>query len=451
WKCVNKEVRAMLNFIDKSAQRAIRMLEKSGYQAGLVGGCVRDMLMGIPPHDFDITTNATPEKMKFVFQKERVIETGIKHGTLTVIIDGTPLEITTFRIDGEYKDSRHPESVTFSRNLKSDLERRDFTVNALYYDLDEGVVDAFDGENDIKNKVIRAVGDPEKRFCEDALRILRAIRFSSVLGFEIEEKTRQAMLKCKHLLKNISAERIAVEINKFVLGKNVKNAILQNYEILGELCPEFIKMHGFNQHNNWHIYDVLEHTAVAVESTPPLMHLRLSMLFHDTGKVHTFFRDEKGIGHFYGHGEKSAEIVREYLNKYKYDNETKEKVYYLVKHHDLYTEEDEVLIKKRLNRMGKERFLELVQIQRADNLAQNPALTKMEHFDILEEMARDISLRSCFDLKSLAINGSDLVENGFERGAKIGEILNTLLQEVIENKLKNERNILLSRAQSLKQ
>lgn len=441
----------MLNFIDKSAQRAIRMLEKSGYQAGLVGGCVRDMLMGIPPHDFDITTNATPEKMKFVFQKERVIETGIKHGTLTVIIDGTPLEITTFRIDGEYKDSRHPESVTFSRNLKSDLERRDFTVNALYYDLDEGVVDAFDGENDIKNKVIRAVGDPEKRFCEDALRILRAIRFSSVLGFEIEEKTRQAMLKCKHLLKNISAERIAVEINKFVLGKNVKNAILQNYEILGELCPEFIKMHGFNQHNNWHIYDVLEHTAVAVESTPPLMHLRLSMLFHDTGKVHTFFRDEKGIGHFYGHGEKSAEIVREYLNKYKYDNETKEKVYYLVKHHDLYTEEDEVLIKKRLNRMGKERFLELVQIQRADNLAQNPALTKMEHFDILEEMARDISLRSCFDLKSLAINGSDLVENGFERGAKIGEILNTLLQEVIENKLKNERNILLSRAQSLKQ
>lgn len=441
----------MLDFIDKSAQRAIRMLEKSGYQAGLVGGCVRDMLMGIPPHDFDITTNATPEEMKFVFQKERVIETGIKHGTLTVIIDGTPLEITTFRIDGEYKDSRHPESVTFSRNLKSDLERRDFTVNALYYDLDEGVVDAFDGENDIKNKVIRAVGDPEKRFCEDALRILRAIRFSSVLGFEIEEKTRQAMLKCKHLLKNISAERIAVEINKFVLGKNVKNAILQNYEILGELCPEFIKMHGFNQHNNWHIYDVLEHTAVAVESTPPLMHLRLSMLFHDTGKVHTFFRDEKGIGHFYGHGEKSAEIVREYLNKYKYDNETKEKVYYLVKHHDLYTEEDEVLIKKRLNRMGKERFLELVQIQRADNLAQNPALTKMEHFDILEEMARDISSRSCFDLKSLAINGSDLVENDFERGAKIGEILNTLLQEVIENKLKNERNILLSRAQSLKQ
>ena len=441
----------MLNFIDKSAQRAIRTLEKSGYQAGLVGGCVRDMLMGIPPHDFDITTNATPEEMKFVFQKERVIETGIKHGTLTVIIDGTPLEITTFRIDGEYKDSRHPESVTFSRNLKSDLERRDFTVNALYYDLDEGVVDVFDGENDIKNKVIRAVGDPEKRFCEDALRILRAIRFSSVLGFEIEEKTRQAMLKCKHLLKNISAERIAVEINKFVLGKNVKNAILQNYEILGELCPEFIKMHGFNQHNNWHIYDVLEHTAVAVESTPPLMHLRLSMLFHDTGKVHTFFRDEKGIGHFYGHGEKSAEIVREYLNKYKYDNETKEKVYYLVKHHDLYTEEDEVLIKKRLNRMGKERFLELVQIQRADNLAQNPALTKMEHFDILEEMARDISSRSCFDLKSLAINGSDLVENGFERGAKIGEILNTLLQEVIENKLKNERNILLSRAQSLKQ
>lgn len=439
----------MLNSISMSAQRAIRMLEDSGYQAGLVGGCVRDMLMGQRPNDFDITTNATPEEMKFVFRNERVIETGIKHGTLTVLINNEPIEITTFRIDGEYKDNRHPQSVSFSRNLVEDLKRRDFTINAMYYDLDKGVCDSFGGIDDLKKKIIRAVGDPHKRFTEDALRILRAARFSSVLGFKIEDETKKAMLDCKHLLKNISAERIAVELNKFLLGKNVKNAILENYEILGEICPEFIKMNGFNQHNKWHIYDILEHTAVATESVPPILPLRLTMLFHDTGKVHTFFRDENGVGHFYGHGEKSAEIVKDFLHKFRYDNVTQKEVYELVKHHDLYTEEDEILIKKRLNRMGKERFLSLVKIQRADNNAQNPELTKMEHFDILENMVEKISAQSCFTLSNLEINGSTLIENGFEKGKKIGEILSTLLSEVIENKLQNEKNTLLKRAKEI--
>ena len=439
----------MLGAISISAQKAIRILEGSGYQAGLVGGCVRDMLMGKEPNDFDVTTNATPEEMKFVFRNERVIETGIKHGTLTVLFDNEPIEITTFRIDGEYKDNRHPENVTFSRNLIEDLKRRDFTVNALYYDLDEGIQDCFGGIDDLENKIIRAVGDPYKRFNEDALRILRAVRFSSTLGFEIEKETKRAMLACKHLLKNISAERIADEINKFVLGKNVKNALLENYEILGEICPEFVKMNGFNQHNNWHIYDILEHTAVATESVPPILPLRLAMLFHDTGKVHTFFRDEKGIGHFYGHGDKSAEIVKSYLHNYKYDNETQKEVYELVKHHDLHTEADEVLIKKRLNRMGKERFLNLIKIQRADNNAQNPELTKMEHFDILEKMVDEISSQCCFTLSSLEINGSILMENGFEQGKIIGDILNILLTEVIENKLENEKNALLNRARQI--
>ncbi len=439
----------MRKAISISAQKAIRTLEDSGYQAGLVGGCVRDMLMGQTPNDFDITTNATPEEMKFVFRNERVIETGIKHGTLTVLIDNEPIEITTFRIDGEYKDNRHPRSVSFSRNLIEDLKRRDFTINALYYDLDEGAYDSFGGIEDIKGKIIRAVGDPHKRFTEDALRILRAVRFSSVLGFEIESKTKKAMLDCKHLLKNISAERVAAELNKFVLGKNVRNAILENYEILGEICPEFIKMRGFNQHNKWHIYDILEHTAVATESVPPVLPLRLAMLFHDTGKVHTFFRDENGVGHFYGHGEKSAEIVKGFLHNYKYDNVTQKEVYELVKHHDLYTEEDEILIKKRLNRMGKERFLSLIKIQRADNMAQNPELTKMEHFDVLENMVEKISSISCFTLSNLEINGNTLLENGFEKGKKIGEVLNTLLSEVIENKLNNEKSALLERAKQI--
>ncbi len=438
----------MLN-ISEGAKKALCMLSRAGYEAYIVGGCVRDMLMGNRAHDFDITTSALPEETKAVFKNERTIETGLQHGTLTVVLNSENIEITTYRIDGDYLDNRHPERVSFTRSLKDDLSRRDFTMNALVYNANEGVLDYFDGQADIKNKIIRAIGDPEKRFTEDALRILRAIRFSSTLGFEIEENTKKAMLKCKHLLKNISRERIAVEINKFVLGKNVKNAILQSYEILGEICPEFVKMHGFNQHNKWHIYDILEHTAVATEHAPAELHLRLTMLFHDTGKVHTFFKDENGVGHFYGHGEKSAEIVKKYLDEYKYDNFTKEEVYELVKHHDLYTEEDEILVKKRLNRMGKERFSQLIKIQRADNAAQNPALTKMEHFDELEKMVEKISSQSCFTLSSLEITGNDLIALGFV-GKEIGDALKILLNEVIEEKTANEREALISRATKLK-
>ena len=435
--------------ISEGARKAIKMLEDSGYEAYAVGGCVRDMLMGKCAHDFDITTSALPEETKQVFKNERTIETGLKHGTLTVLLDGESLEITTYRVDGEYLDNRHPQSVSFTRKLQDDLSRRDFTMNALVYNDKEGVLDYFGGKEDIENKIIRAVGDPERRFTEDALRILRAIRFSSALGFKIEEKTKQAMHKCRHLLHNISGERIAVEINKFVMGDYVKDAILENYDILGELVPEFEKMYKFNQHNRWHIYDILEHTAVAVESTPKIPHLRLAMLFHDTGKVHTFFRDEKGIGHFYGHGEKSAEVVREYLNKNKYDNFTKERVIWLVENHDVPTEERDIIVKRRLNKMGAERFLELIKIQRADNLAQNPELVDIEHFARLESMVEQIS-KECFSLSTLAINGSDLVSAGFEKGRGIGEILNTLLDEVIENKLPNEKNALLERAKEMK-
>ena len=435
--------------ISTNASRVIEMLNNAGYEAYIVGGCVRDMVMGNIAHDYDITTSALPQETKAVFENEKLIETGLKHGTVTVVLNGEPLEITTYRIDGDYVDNRHPKSVAFTRKLEEDLARRDFTMNALVYNEKEGVLDYFGGKADIENKIIRAIGDPKKRFTEDALRILRAIRFSSVLGFTIEESTKKAMISCKHLLHNISPERIAVEINKFVLGKNVKNAILENYEILGEICPEFIKMKGFDQKNKWHIYDVLEHTAVAVENTPPVLHLRLAMLFHDTGKVHTFFIDENGIGHFYGHGEKSAEIVREYLNKYKYDNYTKGEVYQLVKSHDLPTEADEVMVKKRLNRIGKERFLDLIKIQRADNLAQNPLLARQEHLDSLERIANEIISQSCFSLSGLAINGSDLIDAGFEKGKRIGEILDTLLQEVIENKLDNEKMALLRRAKEL--
>ena len=436
--------------IGKGVSQAISILKSSGYEAYLVGGCVRDMLMGIKAHDYDITTSASPFEMKQVFKDYRTIETGIKHGTLTVIIDGEILEITTYRIDGEYKDNRHPESVTFSRNLKDDLLRRDFTINALVYNESEGVIDLFDGEKDIKNKIIRAVGDAEKRFTEDALRILRGIRFSSTLGFEIEENTKKAMKKCAHLLHNIAGERINVEIEKFLLGKNVKNAILENYEILGELIPEIKRMYKFDQKCKYHIYDVLEHTAVACAYIPPIPYLRLAALLHDTGKVHTFFTDDRGVGHFYGHGEKSVEIAREYLNKYKYDNFTKEKVISLVKLHDIYTEEDKILVKKRLNRIGKEVFFDLLKLQKADNMAQNLNVVDVSHIDRLEKIALEIVNEECFDRSSLKINGSDLIREGFEKGVTIGFVLDRLLDEVIEEKLPNEKLELLKRAKEIK-
>jgi len=412
---------------------------------------VRDAIMGNEINDFDITTSATPAQMQEAFKGYRTFETGIKHGTITFVYEHENVEITTYRIDGEYRDNRHPESVEFTKSLENDLKRRDFTMNAIVYNEKDGFVDMFSGRSDIENKVIRAIGNPKKRFEEDALRILRGIRFSSVLGFKIENATRQAMLDCKNLLHNISEERIAVEINKLLLGKNVKNAILENYEILGEIIPEIKKMHGFEQKNPWHIYDVLTHTAVAVESIPPVIHLRLTALLHDTGKVYTFFTDKKGVGHFYGHAEKSAVIAQNYLNKYKYDNATKEKVIKLVKIHDMRLEPDKLFIKKQLNRLGTARLFDLIAMQRADNLAQNPEKARLEHLSELERIANEIlNENECLSLKTLAINGSDLIKSGHTPGKNLGEILDIILSEVIEEKLPNEKNILLARAQELK-
>ncbi len=425
------------------------MLHGAGYEAYVVGGCVRDAIMGNEINDFDITTSATPDEMKEVFKNERTFDTGIKHGTITLFYNHENVEITTYRFDGEYEDNRHPKSVEFTKSLEKDLMRRDFTMNAIVYNDKEGFVDMFSGKKDIENKIIRAIGDPKKRFEEDALRILRAIRFSSCLGFTIEEGTRKAMLECKSLLHNISEERIAVEINKFLLGKNVRNAIIESYEILGEIIPEIKAMKDFNQQTKWHIYDILTHTAIVVESIPPVPHLRLSALLHDTGKIHTFTVDEGGSGHFYGHNAKSGEIAHDYLTKYKYDNFTKERVTKLVKIHDTPIEEDRIFIKKRINRMGKDCFFDLIELQIADNKAQNPKYTRLEHFDIVKSIANDILNESCFSLKTLAINGSDLIKDGHRAGKNLGIILDVILNEVIEEKLPNEKETLLKRAREI--
>ena len=436
--------------LSDGAIKAIKILNDNGYEAYAVGGCVRDAIMGNSINDYDVTTSATPEQMILSFKGEKIFETGIKHGTITFVHKKENVEITTYRVDGEYEDNRHPKTVEFTKKLENDLKRRDFTMNAIVYNEKEGYIDLFGGMEDIKNKKIRAIGNPKDRFTEDALRILRAIRFASKLGFEIEENTKKAMLECKHLLHNISEERIAAEINRFLMGKNVKNAILENYEILGEIIPEIKAMHGFDQRNDWHIYDVLTHTAVVVECTPPVPYLRLAALLHDTGKVHTFTIDRNGIGHFYGHNEKSAEIAREYLNKYKYDNFTKERVYKLVKIHDSPIELDRIFIKKRINRIGEECFFDLIKIKRADNMAQNSKKVRLDIIDEIESIATDIVNESCISLKTLAINGSDLIKDGHSPGKNLGIILDTLLNEVMEEKLPNDREVLLKRANEIK-
>lgn len=435
--------------LSNGALRAIELLNQAGYEAYTVGGCVRDAIMGIEINDFDVTTSATPEEMQEVFKNEKTFETGIKHGTITFVYEKENVEITTYRVDGAYEDNRHPSSVEFTRKLENDLKRRDFTMNAIVYNNKEGYIDLFGGVDDIENKKIRAIGNPVDRFNEDALRILRAIRFASKLGFDIEENTKKAMIECKHLLHNISVERIASEINKFLLGKNVKKAILENYEILGEIIPEINKMHNFDQKNDWHIYDVLTHTAEVVDKTPPIPHLRLTSLLHDTGKVHTFTIDQNGVGHFYGHNEKSAEIAMNYLINYKYDNFSKERVYNLVKIHDTPIDPDKIFIKKRINRIGKDCFFDLIAIKRADNLAQNPNKVRLDIIDEIEKIAIDVVNENCFTLGSLKLRGDDLLKNGFKPGKQIGIILNTLLEEVMEEKIPNEKEALLNRAKEI--
>ena len=433
--------------ISNGARLALDRLHENGYEAYVVGGSVRNMMLGMSVDDFDVTTNAMPNETKLLFPDFTVVETGIKHGTVTVVVNGENVEITTYRTEGEYTDSRHPDKVEFTTSLPLDLSRRDFTVNALAYDGREEIIDLFGGKEDIENKVIKAIGNPYDRFSEDALRILRGIRFASVLDFEIEEKTRRAMLDLKHLLHKISRERIAEEINKFLCGKNVKNALLDNWEILSEIIPEIGKMRGFDQKNRHHIYDILTHTAVVIENTLPITHLRLAALFHDTGKIYTVSVDENGEQHFYAHPHKSEEIARAYLNEYKYDNFTKDRVCLLVKIHDTVVEEDKVYIKKRLNRIGKDTFFELINLQRADNKAQSPVYDRTEHFDAVARIAdRVLSEAECFSLKDLAVNGSDLMENGFSKGKILGEILSHLLKAVIEEKTENTKEALLKEA-----
>jgi len=436
----------------KNVDTAINLLQSAGFEAYAVGGCVRDSLLGKTPNDWDITTSAKPEDMKSVFADFHCIDTGIKHGTVTVVIDGEPLEITTFRLDGEYEDNRHPKSVTFTSNLGADLGRRDFTVNAMAYSKMTGTVDLFGGQNDLKNKIIRCVGDPDRRFNEDALRILRALRFASALDFEIEEKTAQSLLKNRALLGNISEERIAKELLKLVCGKGAKRILTDFAPVLFEILPELQPMYKNSHDNPHHCYDIYEHTLIAVESIDPEPTLRFAMLLHDCGKPAVKKFDENGVAHFYGHQRISAEISAQILARLKVSNKFRDEILFLVSNHDrweLY--ENTEKMPRYLSKFGLDGVLNLLKVMRADVLAQSPEYRyRIDQIADAEEIAKNLAAQKpCLSLSELQINGRTLMDIGIPQGRKLGAVLAQLLDEVIDGVTKNTQEALTTRAREI--
>ena len=436
----------------KNVDTAINLLQSAGFEAYAVGGCVRDSLLGKTPNDWDITTSAKPEDMKSVFAEFRCIDTGIKHGTVTVVIDGEPLEITTFRLDGEYEDNRHPKSVTFTSNLGADLGRRDFTVNAMAYSKKTGTVDLFGGQNDLKNRIIRCVGDPDRRFNEDALRILRALRFASALDFEIEEKTAQSLLKNRALLGNISEERIAKELLKLVCGKGAKRILTDFAPVLFEILPELQPLYKNSHDNPHHCYDIYEHTLIAVESIDPEPTLRFAMLLHDCGKPAVKKFDENGVAHFYGHQRISAEISAQILARLKVSNKFRDEILFLVSNHDrweLY--ENTEKMPRYLSKFGLDGVLNLLKVMRADVLAQSPEYRyRLDQIADAEETAKNLAAQKpCLSLSELQINGRTLMDIGIPQGRKLGAVLAQLLDEVIDGVTKNTQEALTTRAREI--
>ncbi len=393
----------------------LRRLNDAGFAAWFVGGCVRDALLGRTPGDFDVATDALPEQVQAVFADRRVIPTGLRHGTVTVLLEQRAFEITTFRREAAYSDHRHPDSVSFTSSLEEDLARRDFTVNAMAWHPEHGLFDPFGGREDCEAGVIRCVGEPELRFREDALRILRALRFSSVLGFPIAPQTAAAAVLCRELLNFVSAERVAAELVKLLCGGDVLRVLLDFPEVLGVPVPELLPMLDFDQRNPHHCWDVYRHTALVTAAVPPEPALRLAALLHDAGKPACFRLDAQGVGHFYGHAEQSEILADRILRRLRLDRATAERVLRLVRLHDLpVLPPEEKTVKRLLNRLGEEDFFRLMALKRADNLAQHPDYRdRQQSYDRIEALARQIlESRACFSLKDLAVSGRDLLALG---------------------------------------
>lgn len=412
----------------------IDALEARGFEAYAVGGCVRDSILGRTPDDWDITTSARPEQVKEIFH--RTVDTGIVHGTVTVLLGSGAHEVTTYRIDGEYEDARHPRGVTFTASLEEDLKRRDFTINAMAYNEKQGLVDLYGGMEDLQRKVIRCVGNPEERFGEDALRILRAVRFSAQLNFQIEEATRKAIVRLAAALEKISAERICAELLKLLLSPH-PDYLRRAWEtgITGIVLPEFDALMETPQNNPHHCCNVGEHTLKSLCQVPADRILRLTMLLHDMGKPSCRTTDEKGTDHFKGHGEVGARMAGQILRRLKMDNDTIRKVKLLVKFHDWRVEPAERAVRRAVNRVSPELFPALLQIQTADTLAQseNWRRQKLERIEKVSGLYKKImEEHQCVGLKDLALSGRDLIELGIKPGPRLGELLNAALEHVLD-------------------
>lgn len=434
--------------IPPSAARALTLLESAGFEAWCVGGCVRDALRGTEPHDWDICTSAMPDEMLKVFQKFKTIPTGLKHGTLTVIIMGEQIEMTTYRCDGDYADHRRPDTVTFVRDIRSDLERRDFTMNAICVSLRGELYDPFGGQQDIEKGIIRCVGEPEKRFDEDALRILRAIRFAAKTGFEIDEPTRQAALKLRELLDNVSAERIWSELRNLIVQPYAGDVLRAHKEIIAQVLPEVEPCFGFQQNNPHHCYDVWEHITHSVELIEPDPLLRTVMLLHDIGKPPMYKQDENGIGHFKLHQLRSADLAEDILYRMKSDTYTRKRVCALVLEHDNRIPANKRSVRRFISKYDYDFFADYLKVRRADTLAQSLYLRekKLAELDDLAAIAQQLREEdSCLKINQLAVNGSDLMSLGF-KGKAVGDELKRLLSAVIEEELPNEHDALISSA-----
>ena len=430
----------------------ISTLEKNGYEAYAVGGCIRDAVMGKEPKDWDVCTPALPEQTMQYFSGHHIIETGLKHGTLTLVISGKPFEITTYRVDGEYSDNRRPDEVKFVNCLKDDLSRRDFTINAMAYNPALGLADFFDGMSDIQRRVIRCVGDADKRFQEDSLRIMRALRFASVLDFEIEAETSAAIDRNKKLLANIAVQRVAGEINMLVTGQNAEAVLRDFVPVMEEIIPEISAMVGFEQNNRFHNLDVWNHTIKSMSSAPPDTTLRLAMMLHDVAKPRCY-TEVDSIGRFYGHPQTGSDMAKEILSRLKYDSDTIETVTQLILHHDADIKPQSKSVKKWLNRIGEKRFRQLMEVKRADATAkpEKPRQEKISELEnILPVLDEVIEQGQCFSLSDLAVNGGDLINIGIPEGVEIGKALNKLLEMVIDESVKNDKEALLKAARAIK-
>lgn len=423
----------------------INTLEEAGYEAYAVGGCVRDSILGRKPDDWDITTSAKPEEIKRLFP--RTVDTGIKHGTVTVLLGGEGFEVTTYRVDGVYEDGRHPSEVTFTASLKEDLKRRDFTINAMAYNARTGLVDLYGGLADIENRVIRCVGIAGERFDEDALRMLRAVRFSAQLSFRIEEATGEAVKALAPNLQKISAERIQVELVKLVTSPN-PDYLRTAYElgITAQILPEFDLCMETPQRHKHHCYDVGEHILHSMIEVGPDKVLRLGMLFHDIGKPQTLTIDPDGTTHNRRHPFEGEKITRKVMRRLKFDNDTTDKVTKLVLYHDYDIAPTEAGVRRAINRMGEDIFAMIFTVRRADIAAQSDYMReeKLAKVAYIEKLYSEILARKdAVTLKDLAISGNDLIAEGMPPGRQIGETLSALLERVLDDPSLNTREILL--------